>query len=200
MHFSQPKQAWSRAFIGLGSNLGDRQANILEAVSRLGALPEVFDVRLSPLYLSEPQGFFEKTLSNAENNLQEHTLFLNGVASLALNTDKMSPQEFLKRLLDLETHLGRSRHPDKKTSDKIRQEPSFESRKIDLDLLLYDDRVISEDFLTLPHPRMHLRAFVLVPLSDLDKKLQLPPDNMPVSSYLEKISFEICGSIIFQPK
>ncbi|RTI01625.1 2-amino-4-hydroxy-6-hydroxymethyldihydropteridine diphosphokinase [Thermus scotoductus] len=127
------------AYVGLGSNLGDRAGYLLQALSLLSRLPETRFLRLSPVYETEPVG-------------PPQPLYLNLVAEV---DTKLPPRGFLEALLDIERSLGRER--------KERWGP----RTIDLDLLLYGDLVLREVGLEVPHPRLHQRAFVLVPLADL---------------------------------
>lgn len=150
------------AYVCLGSNLGDRAGNLLLAVG--GMLDAGLRVaRLSSVYETEPVG-----VAGAQ------PLFLNMVAQLALldATDNHadndapalpSPEQLLARLLRIEYRLGRRR-------DARPPAP----RAIDLDLLLYGDARSATAYLTLPHPRLHLRRFVLVPLAELAPDAQHP--------------------------
>jgi 2-amino-4-hydroxy-6-hydroxymethyldihydropteridine diphosphokinase len=122
----------------MGANLGDRAATLREAVRRLGELGRVAAV--SSLYETEPVGF------------REQPSFLNAV--LALETDR-SPAELLHALIAIERDLGRVR--------TFRNAP----RTLDLDILLIDDVVLHSKDLTIPHSRMHERAFVLAPLAEI---------------------------------
>jgi len=135
------------AYVGLGSNLGDRAGYLLAAVSLLSRLPKTRLLRLSPVYETAPVG-------------PPQPPYLNLVAELDTGLD---PRELLQALLEVERALGRER--------KERWGP----RTIDLDLLLYGDLVLEEEGLQVPHPRLHERAFVLVPLLDL-----LPEGRHPV--------------------
>ena len=137
-----------RAFVALGSNLGDREATILRALAALAAEPGIEVVRVSSLRDTEPVGYLGQPR------------FLNGAAEL--ETD-LEPRELLVRLLEIERALGRTR-----------EGPSGGPRTIDLDLLLYGEERIAEAGLQIPHPRMHERAFVLEPLVELDPGLVLP--------------------------
>jgi 2-amino-4-hydroxy-6-hydroxymethyldihydropteridine diphosphokinase len=130
------------AYVGLGSNLGDREATIRRAADQLGAL------RLSSIRETEPWGYAEQPP------------FLNAVAEL--DTD-LPPRGLLESLLEVERELGRTRDG-----------PRYGPRTIDLDLLLYGDEVLDEPGLTVPHPRLHERAFVLEPLFELDPGLFVP--------------------------
>ncbi|MGB7921685.1 MAG: 2-amino-4-hydroxy-6-hydroxymethyldihydropteridine diphosphokinase [Pyrinomonadaceae bacterium] len=137
------------AFVGLGSNLGDRAGHLLLAVrGMMDAGLRV--VRLSSVYETEPVG------------LREQPTFLNMVAEIERNAI-FSPEQVLARLLRIEYALGRRRRD-------VRHGP----RTIDLDLLLYGDERRASAFLTLPHPRLHQRRFVLVPLAELAPGLLHP--------------------------
>ncbi|WP_027364255.1 2-amino-4-hydroxy-6-hydroxymethyldihydropteridine diphosphokinase [Desulfotruncus alcoholivorax] len=129
-----------RCFIGLGSNMGDARANIREALKLLVNTRGISVVSSAPLYRTAPVGYTD----------QDH--FINTVAEIYTT---LSPRSLLDNLQDIENRLGRVR--------LIRWGP----RTIDLDLLLYGDESIHEPGLEVPHPRMHQRAFVVVPLADL---------------------------------
>jgi 2-amino-4-hydroxy-6-hydroxymethyldihydropteridine diphosphokinase len=129
------------AYIALGSNLGDRWANLSAAVRRLRAEPGLRVIDNSEVYETAP---LDCPPGSGD--------YLNAV--VAIETDR-SPADLLKLLLDIEHQFGRVRTG--------RNSP----RSLDLDLLLYDDRVINTPELTLPHPRMHERDFVLAPLAEL---------------------------------
>src|SRR5512146_1662517 len=133
-----------RAYVGVGANLGDREATIREAVRLLG--DDV--VAVSRLRETEPWGYADQPP------------FLNG--AILLETG-LEPRALLDRLLAVERELGRSRDG-----------PRYGPRTIDLDLLLYGDSVVDEPGLTVPHPRLHERAFALEPLLDLDPELEIP--------------------------
>jgi 2-amino-4-hydroxy-6-hydroxymethyldihydropteridine diphosphokinase len=138
-----------RAYIALGSNLGDREETIRAAVAALAAEPGVEVVAVSTLIETEPVGVVDQPR------------FLNGVA--ALDTD-LSARELLDLLLDVERRFGRRRE------GAVPQGP----RTLDLDLLLYGDEEIDEPGLRVPHPRLHEREFVLAPLEELAPTLEVP--------------------------
>ncbi len=137
-----------RAYIGLGSNLGDRGAYLERAVDLLRADERIDVLAVSSFRETEPVG------------LREQPRFLNGAATV--ETD-LSARELLDRLLAVERELGRERTG-----------PRFGPRTIDLDLLLYGRETIDEPGLTVPHPRLQERAFVLEPLIELEPSLVLP--------------------------
>ena len=128
-----------RAYVGLGSNLGDRSAHLLLGLSALSRLPQTHLLRLSPVYETEPVG-------------PPQPPYLNLVAELETG---LAPRALLLEMLRIERALGRERRE------------RWGPRTLDLDLLLYGDLVLEEEGLTVPHPRLHERAFVLVPLLDL---------------------------------
>lgn len=137
----------SAAYIGLGSNLDGPQAQVVKAFDELAALPHTRLVARSPLYRSAP----------VEAPGQPD--FVNAVA--AVQTE-LSAAQLLEGLQGIEARHARQR--------STRNAP----RTLDLDLLLYDEMSLSSPVLTLPHPRMHLRAFVLQPLLDLDPRAEIP--------------------------
>src|SRR5215467_7554780 len=128
-------------YIGIGSNLGDRKANTLEAIERVSKLPGTRLVRASSLYESEPLG-------NAK------TWFVNSVIELET---EFPPDALLKRLKAIEKAMGRKRVKGKR----------WGSRVIDLDILLCDQEIVEKRNLKTPPPEMHKRRFVLLPLAEL---------------------------------
>jgi 2-amino-4-hydroxy-6-hydroxymethyldihydropteridine diphosphokinase len=150
----------NHAYIGLGSNLGDRAGYLLLAVRGMlesGLQP----VRLSRIYETAPIG-----------NL-EQPKFLNMVAEID-GSCLPAAEQLLARLLRIEYALGRTR------------EVPLGPRTIDLDLLLYKSAIIKTEFLTVPHPRMHLRRFVLEPLKELCPKLVHPTLKVAIDKLLEQ--------------
>jgi 2-amino-4-hydroxy-6-hydroxymethyldihydropteridine diphosphokinase len=139
----------TRAYVALGSNLGDREATLRAALETLAAEPGIDVVAVSRFYDTEPVGYVDQPR------------FLNGAA--ALETE-LPPRQLLERLLAVELRFGRSRE----------DVPSQGPRTLDLDLLLYGDAEIDEAGLRVPHPRLHERRFVLEPLADLDPALEVP--------------------------
>lgn len=135
------------AFIGLGSNLDDPRAQVLRAMRQLEALPQARVVRRSSLYRSAPVGYLEQPD------------FINAVVQLQTS---LSPRALLEALLGLEQRCGRTR------------EFVNAPRTLDLDVLLYDDLRHHEHGLTIPHPQMHLRAFVLLPLLEIAPDCVIP--------------------------
>src|SRR5438046_2297954 len=129
------------AFIALGANLGDREANLRRAIRELSKTPAI-EVVCASKFLENP----------AVGGPTESPPFLN--AAVEIRT-LLSPQNLLSRLLEVEHKLGR-----------VRRE-KWEPRLIDLDLLLYGDQIIDTDALKVPHPLMHTRRFVLEPLAEI---------------------------------
>ena len=149
-----------RAFVGLGSNLGEREALIGQALDELAALPDTTLVRVSSLYDTEPVGVIEQPR------------FLNAVAML---DTELTARQLLWNLQRIEARLGRTR-----------SQP-WGPRTMDLDLLLYGDLVIEEDDLRLPHPELAQRAFVLVPLVELDPQVTHPASGLSVVQMLSRL-------------
>jgi 2-amino-4-hydroxy-6-hydroxymethyldihydropteridine diphosphokinase len=149
-----------RAFLGLGANLGDREAALRGAVAALAAEPGVRPLRCSSLYETAPQG------------RTDQPWFLNCV--LAVDTD-LGPEGLLRACQRVEAAFGRTR--------AVRWGP----RTLDVDLLLYDDAVLAGEGLAVPHPRMHLRAFVLVPLHEIAPDAVIPGRG-PVAALLPAVA------------
>jgi len=148
----------TRAYVGLGSNLGDREASLRAAVDLLEANPEIQIVAVSRFRETDPVG------------LVNQPRFLNG--AVAIDTELAAP-DLLDRLLTIERDLGRERGVG----------PRWGPRTIDLDLLLYGDETFQRPGLTVPHPRLHERRFALEPLADLDPALVVPGRG-PVAALL----------------
>jgi 2-amino-4-hydroxy-6-hydroxymethyldihydropteridine diphosphokinase len=147
-----------RVYVGLGSNLGDRKANIREAEARLAELPDTRIVKASSLYESEPHG-------NAK------TWFINTVVELET---EFEPEELLKKTIAIEQAMGRKRVAGKKWGSRI----------IDIDLLLMDNQTVNKRNLKIPHPEMHKRRFVMMPLAELAPHLTHPHLGVSMSEIL----------------
>jgi 2-amino-4-hydroxy-6-hydroxymethyldihydropteridine diphosphokinase len=147
------------AFVGIGSNLGDRESNLRRAIELLSAEDGVEVVAVSEIRETDPVGPVEQGP------------FLNGAVEVETS---LGPQELLGRLLSVENGLGR-----------VRSE-RWGPRTIDLDLLLYGGERVDEAGLSVPHPRLHERRFVLEPLADLDPTLEIPGLG-PISTLLAKL-------------
>jgi 2-amino-4-hydroxy-6-hydroxymethyldihydropteridine diphosphokinase len=139
----------TRAYVGLGANLGEREKTLRRAVELLGAEPGIEVVAVSSFRETDPVGYLDQPA------------FLNGAC--AVETE-VGPRELLERLLAIERDLGRERGTG----------PRWGPRTIDLDLLLYGDVTVDEPGLTVPHPRLTERSFALEPLLELDPSLHLP--------------------------
>jgi 2-amino-4-hydroxy-6-hydroxymethyldihydropteridine diphosphokinase len=137
------------AFVGIGSNLGEPESQIGSAVELLAAEDGIELVAVSTLRETEPVGYLDQPS------------FLNGAARVET---ELPARELLKRLLAIESRLGRVRG----------EGPRFGPRTIDLDLLVYGDQTIDEPGLTVPHPRLAERRFVLEPLAELAPDLEIP--------------------------
>ncbi len=149
------------AYIALGSNLGDRELNLLRAVAEIGKLPASRVTALSPFYETSPVG------------ITDQPSFYNAVLRLAT---VLSPHELLNHLQHIEDAVfGRKR--------SVR----WGARSMDLDLLFYGDSVISDDTLTVPHPRLAERRFVLQPLCDIAPDLIHPVLEQPVRKLLDDL-------------
>ena len=135
------------AYVALGANLGDPAATVRAAFGALANLPESRVVHGSSLYRTAPVG------------ITEQPEFINAVAQLETT---LAPESLLDALFDIELRFGRIR------ADKNGP------RTLDLDLLLYNDQFLELPRLTLPHPRLHLRAFVLHPLAEIAPDLLIP--------------------------
>ena len=145
-------------YLGLGTNLGDRLANLLAATAAL--LPQVRVLRLSKVYETEPWGYHDQPA------------FLNQVIEAET---ELPPLELLAYLKQIEFSLGR--------------QPSFQygPRQIDLDILFYGDQVVELPGLTIPHPHLAERAFVLVPLAELAPNLRHPSSGRTVLEMVKAV-------------
>ena len=159
----------SCVFIGVGSNQGDRLALISQAVKSLGAVEGVQLTRLATIIETEP------LLGGPPQ-----PPFLNTVVEAQTTR---GPHELLAALQGIERRLGR-------VPSSVRWAP----RPIDLDLLLYDDRIIDELGLTIPHPRMHQRAFVLEPLTQLAPELSHPLLNETIAELAQRLRRPVAPS------
>ena len=136
-----------KAFIALGSNLNSPASQVIRALQSIEQLPKTQLIKKSSLYKTTPVGY------------SEQPDFINAVAAIAT---ELSAENLLKSLLKIENEFGRER-------------PFPNSPRIlDLDLLLYDDLILHTPNLTLPHPRMHLRGFVLLPLAEIAPEINIP--------------------------
>jgi 2-amino-4-hydroxy-6-hydroxymethyldihydropteridine diphosphokinase len=137
-----------QAYIGVGSNLGEKVDNCRQAIAAIAVLKGCLLDGVSPLYETEPVG------------VQDQSFFVNAVA--LVKTD-LEPVELLERLRAIETSLGRKPGGKK-----------FGPRVLDLDILFFDNVILRSDRIEIPHPRLHERRFVLEPLCDLAAELVHP--------------------------
>lgn len=144
------------AYIGLGSNLSNPQMQLVQAMSAMAALPACRDLKTSSFYRSRPMG------------PQDQPEYLNAVASLETN---LAPEALLDALQAIEKAQGRVR------------DERWGARTLDLDILLYGDELISSDRLTIPHPGLPEREFVLYPLYELAPDLVIPGQDDLVKLY-----------------
>jgi 2-amino-4-hydroxy-6-hydroxymethyldihydropteridine diphosphokinase len=160
------------AYLSLGSNRGDRLQFLKQAIKEIEESDTISIKKISPVYETQPVG------------IESQDWFLNLVVEIQTSLDPIS---LLQYLLALEYRIGRKR--------KLKWGP----REIDVDILLYDDRIVKADQLEIPHPQMHRRGFVLVPLSEIAPEVYHPvlrktakelletcEDNSAVELYLEK--------------
>lgn len=150
----------SKVLVGVGSNLGDREFLIRKAVEAMRDLPRTLVVRVSSLYDTEPVGEVDQPA------------FLNAVVWLETT---LEPRELLWQLLLIEKRMGRVRSQ------------RWGPRPIDLDLLFYDDRQIEEPDLTVPHPEATRRAFVLMPLLELDPDFVHPITGESIKKLIKRL-------------
>ena len=129
-------------YLSLGSNKGDRIGYVQQAAGLLAALDDIKIIRTSAFYETEPW------------NMNTETWFVNAV--LEIKT-QLTPRNLLTECMRIETQLGRTK----------RNNPDYEDRTMDIDILFYNNEIINEDNLIIPHKFVHLRAFILVPLLEL---------------------------------
>jgi deoxyguanosine kinase len=150
-------------FLGLGSNIGNRYENLRQALMMIGEhIGQVSSV--SPVYQTEPWGF------------QADTDFLNMVICVETT---LTPSGLLGRILMIESQMGRMRYP-----------AGYSSRLIDIDILFLDNEIINHEDIVIPHPRMHLRRFVMIPLNQIAPDFIHPVFNKTIRELLEECKDE----------
>ncbi len=149
-----------KAYIALGTNLGDRLENLKRALGLLNIEQDISVLKISPVYETAPVGG------------PEQGPFLNACAAIETG---LPPEKLLLKMLHIEDELGRVR------------EERWGPRLIDLDLLIYEDKIVNTELLELPHPRLAERGFVLVPLADIAPGLTVPGHNKTVSELLSQL-------------
>ena len=142
------------SYIGVGSNLDDPRQQVVSAMDRIGRLDDCEIVKCSSLYLSKPIGFADQPD------------FINAACAM---TTTLEPGQLLKELLQIEEILGR-----------VRVDLPNRPRRVDLDVLLYGTQEIDSTSLTVPHPRMHERRFVLEPLVEIDPQVSIPQRGLAI--------------------
>jgi 2-amino-4-hydroxy-6-hydroxymethyldihydropteridine diphosphokinase len=167
----------ARVFLSVGSNLGDRLAHLRAAIARLREVPGVAFVGASPLYVTEP---WERR--PGESPQDREGWFYNCVVALETSLD---PLALLEHVQLIEGLLGRVRSPAPPEDQR------YEPRTLDIDILLYGDRVISaHDRLHVPHLLLHERGFVLRPLADLAPDLEHPVLYETIQALLDELEDE----------
>jgi len=158
-----------RIAIAAGSNLGNAAASVRRAFDALSKSPLIHAPRLSPLYQTEP-------VRVSPDGPDPGGAYVNAAI---VATSFATPQQLLELLQQIERQGGRDR--------AVGASPHGAPRPIDLDLLLVGDLTLDTPELTLPHPRMHRRAFVLVPLADIAPDLQVPGQSATVAQLLARL-------------
>lgn len=155
------ERAWHKAYISIGSNIGDKKKNIEESIESVGKIKEIKVSKVSTLIETEPWG------------MEDQDAFVNGAIEIYTT---LSPKELIRTLLKIESDMKRERI--------LRWGP----RIIDLDVIFYDDVISSDEEIILPHPRMEERTFVLEPLNEIAPYMLHPIKNKRVFQLLDEIN------------
>ena len=148
-------------YIAVGSNIGDKVANCQNGIDALIAKSGARLIQQSPFYKTEPVGY------------EDQDWFINGV--FCIETD-LEPKDLLEKTQAIQTKAGRKK-------DRVRNGP----RILDLDILMFDDRIITSRYLTVPHPRMHQRRFVLQPFCDISPDIIHPTFKKDMKTLLDEL-------------
>ena len=159
----------ARAFLGLGSNLGDRKSQLDFAIKRLEAHPSISDLQVATFLETDPVGYLDQDK------------FLNTVVELKTS---LTPDELLAVAQAIEEEAHRVRI--------IRWGP----RTLDVDILLYDTQILDDPHLTIPHPRMREREFVLAPLAEIAPNIAIPPDGRTARELLVQLRQSGCSNAL----
>ncbi len=147
-------------YLGLGSNMGAKITNIKNAVEAIGAIEGIRVIKISSLYATEPWG------------KKDQAGFINAAVEIVTS---LTPGQLLERLQEIEIKMGRQR------SEK------WGPRIIDIDILLFGDEVLESRKLTVPHPHMRNRLFVLIPLEEINSAIRFPDDGMDIKEVLTRV-------------
>jgi 2-amino-4-hydroxy-6-hydroxymethyldihydropteridine diphosphokinase len=159
-------------FIGIGSNLGDPFEACRTAIARIAGIRETKLLRSSSLYKTKPVG------------PQDQPSFINAVAEVRTT---LAPRQLLHALQEIEKQMGRV--------EAIRWGP----RIVDLDILFYGQKIVQEEGLVIPHPELHRRAFVLVPLCELASYMIHPTFGVSIRGLMDRLA-DLCGVEIYSPE
>lgn len=149
-------------FLVLGSNLGDRRVNLFSALEKLKII-SIHKPKVSGFYLSEPWGF------------SSDKMFYNLAVKIQTN---LSPRELLSYVLEVEKELGRTREISE----------IYLPRIIDIDIIFYGEKIVNEKDLIIPHPRVHLRKFALLPLCEIEENFKHPIFNKSLKNLLSELN------------
>ncbi|MGH7773539.1 MAG: 2-amino-4-hydroxy-6-hydroxymethyldihydropteridine diphosphokinase [Candidatus Binatia bacterium] len=149
-----------QVYIGIGSNLGKKKENYLEALARIAKIPDTRIIKESSVYESEPLG-------------ESKEWYVNGVIEIET---ELKPDLLLKKCKNIERAMGRK---------KVRKR--WGARIIDLDILLFDTLILEKRSLKIPHPEMHKRKFVLIPLSEIAPQVVHPVLGMTISELMVSV-------------